>query len=448
MNTVEDRLRAALRGTAGEVTPQSVPPLRLHRPPGRRRGVAGPAARRRWAAWLAPLAAAASVTAVVAASLAISTAFHGGHQAARGPAGPFAGVPPYYLALAVKKPNLRPTIAQRQFAQVRATATGALLGVVTPPKPYGTFSAAAAGDGRTFVLAANRWKVTRWARGSFTDATAARFFLLRLGAGGRPGPLTPLPIPAVPARATVSGFALTRDGSKLAVALRGGRDGGPGPAIEVFSLATGAKQVWTWPGGGPITNNAGGNGEVLSWTADGRTLAFQQWVGNSIDVRLLDATTPDGSLRSASRLAVQWKDDAESFHFVHGKASNVIEGFSALITGDGTKIVAATATETRHPLNSELAFTEFSARTGKVVRVLGRWPIPGLYPGQIQDVLWTNSAGSTLIVVAHVPGVPTKDPHSTNAAGYSIEFGVLNGDRFTPLPGAPRPGGFTPWPTW
>src|SRR2546430_12795476 len=34
-----------------------------------------------------------------------------------------------------------------------------------------------------------------------------------------------------------------------------------------------------------------------------------------------------------------------------------------------------------------------SATTGKVVKVLGRWPIPGLYPGQIQDVLWTNSSG-------------------------------------------------------
>jgi hypothetical protein len=447
MNTVEDRLRAALRETAGEVTPQSVPPLRLHRAQSRRGGMAGPAGRRRWAAWLTPLAAAASVIAVVAASLAISTVFHGGHRTARGPAGPFAGVPPYYVALAVKKPHLRPSIAQRQFAQIRATATGAVLAVVTPPKPYGTFSAAAAGDGRTFVLAANRWKVSRWNGGSFAEASATRFFLLRLGAGGRPGQLTPLPIPAVPTRATISGFALTRDGSKLAVALRGGQGGGPGPEIQVFSLATGAKRAWTWPGGGPITNNAGGNGEVLSWTADGRTLAFQQWVGNSIDVRLLDATTPGGSLRSASRLAVQWKDDAESFHFVHGRASSIIDGFSAIITGDGTKIVAATASETKHPLNSELAFTEFSTSTGKVARVLGRWPIPGLYPGQIQDVLWTNSSGSTLIVIAHVPGPPTKDPHSSNSAGYQIEFGVQRANQFIPLPGAPRQGP-GPWPAW
>ena len=446
MNTVEDRLRAALRETAGEVTPRSVPPLHLDRPRGRR-GLAGPAARRRWVAWLTPLAAAASVTAVVAASLAISTALHGGHQEASRPSGPFTDVPPYYLVLTGKKPNLSPSIAQRQFAQVRATATGAVLASVTPPKPYGTFSAAAAGDGRTFVLAANKWKVVRANGGTFTEATATKFFLLRLGAGGRPGQLTPLPVPAMPRGAEISGFALTPGGTKLAVALRGGVNGGPGPEIQVFSLPSGAERVWTWPGGGPITNNAGWEGEVLSWTADGRTLAFQQWVGNSIDVRLLDATTSGGSLQADSRLAVQWKDDAESFHFVHGKASNIIEGASAIITGDGTKIVAATASETKHPLNSELAFTEFSAATGKVVTVLGRWPIPGLYPGQTQDVLWTNSSGSTLIVLAHKPGVPTKDPQSINSAGYGIEFGVLNGNRFTPLPGAPPPGP-NPWPIW
>jgi len=447
MNTLEHKVRAAMRETAGEITPPSVPPLRLH-DARRDEGRAGRAGRGRWAAWLVPLVAAASVTAVVAASLAVSAVLVGRHRAASGPSGPFAGVPPYYVALAVKNPDLKPSFAQPQIAEVRATATGRVLAVVAVPKPYGTFSAAAAGNGHTFVLAANKWKIQHADGGTFALATPTRLFLLRLGPAGRVRQLTPLPIPSWPAQAQISGFALTRDGSKLAVALRGGVNGGPSPEIDVFSLATGAKRVWTWPGGGPITNNAGGNGQVLSWTADGRTLAFQQWVGNSIDVRLLDATTPGGSLRLDSRLAVQWKDDAESFHFVHGKASNVIDGFSAVITGDGTKIVAATVSETKHPLNSELAFTEFSASTGKVVDVLGRWPIPGLYPGQSQDVLWANSSGSTLIVLAHVPGVPTKDPHSTNSAGYGIEFGVLNGNRFTPLPGAPRPGGFTPWPTW
>ena len=239
MNTVEDRLRAALRETAGEVT----------RSPCRRcactarapaRGMAGPAARRRWAAWLAPLAAAASVTAVVAASLAISTAFHGGHRAARGPAGPFAGVPPYYVVLAGKKPHLRPSIAQRQFAQVRATATGAVLARVTPPRPYGTFSAAAGPV--TAVPSSSprhRWKVTYKERGNVHQARRRRDFSCCASArAAAPGRLTPLPIPPA-GRAAISGFALTRDGSKLAVALRGGIGGGPGPAIQVFAWPPG-----------------------------------------------------------------------------------------------------------------------------------------------------------------------------------------------------------------
>jgi hypothetical protein len=444
MNTVEDRLRAALRETAGEVTPQSVPPLRLHRPRGRRQGVAGPAGRHRWAAWLVPLAAAASVIAVVAASLAISATFHGRHRAASGPSGPFAGVPPYYIVLAGQNPS--PAIIQLTSAEIRATATGAVLARVTPPPPYNTFTAVAAGNDHTFVLAAEKWKVTRKDGGTSYLATASKFFLLRLGAGGDIKRLTSLPIPPEPAGATISGFALTPDGTKLAVALRGG-DGGPGPGIQVFSVATEAERVWTWPGGGPITNNAG-EGEVLSWTADGRTLAFQQWVaGNYIHLRLLDTTTPGGSLQAASRLLLRWPGDGATWHYVNGKISNVLFGFSAIITPDGSKIVAATEDLTKHPLSSELAFTEFSAATGKVVKVLGRWPIPGLYPGQTQDVLWTNSSGSTLIVLAHKPGVPTKDPHAINSAGYGIEFGVQRGGQFTPLPGVPSAGP-SAWPTW
>jgi hypothetical protein len=443
MNTLEDKVRAALRESAGEITSQSVPPLRL---PGARLRPSrtGPAGRRRWAVWLAPLAAAASVVAVVAASLAISSALRTGHRAS-GPAGPFAGVPPYYVVLAGKNPS--PAVIQRQHAEIRATASGTVLSRVAPPPPYNTFTAVAAGNDHTFVLAAEKWKVTRKDGGTIYQSTAFKFFLLRLGISGHVKRLTPLPVPPEPARAEVSGFALTPDSTKLAVALRGG-DGGPGPEIQVFSLPTGAERVWRWPGGGPITNNAGGEGEVLSWSADGNTLAFQQWVaGNIIHIRLLDTTTPGGSLKAASRLLLQWPGDGATWHYLHGKISNVLFGFSAVITGDGSKLVAATEDLTKYPLSSALAFTEFSARTGKVVKVLGRWPIPGLYPGQTQDVLWANSSGSTLIVLAHKPGVPTKDPNAINSARYGIQFGVQRGDKFTPLPGAPSPGP-SAWPVW
>jgi WD40-like Beta Propeller Repeat len=450
MNVLEDKLRVALRETGEEIAPHSVPPLQLRRAR-RRLGLPRPAARR-WSAWLAPVAAAAAVTAVVTGSLAISGTFHSQHRhrhrpPVAGPAGTLASLPPYYIALTAPGATFRSM--KPLHAVVRATATGAVLATIRPPAPYRTFGqVAAAGDGHTFVLAAGTWQVTHRAGGTFVNTGPARFFLLRISPHGLPGRLTPLPIPREPARAQISGIALSPDGSKLAIALRGGRGGGPGPEIQVFTLATGAERVWTWPGGGPITNNAGGMGSVLSWAADDKTLAFQQWAGNSIDVRLLNTAAPGGSLPSDSRLALQWKGDQESLRFVHGRAVNVIEGFSALITPDGTKIVCATVSETKRPLVSDLAFTEFSARTGRAVRVLGNWVLKGMYPGQTQDVLWTNRSGSTLIVIAHKPGKPSVMPRSTNVAGYGIEISALSGNRLTPIPGAPAVNSPNPWPAW
>ena len=94
MNTLEDRLTAALRETGEEITRGSVPPLVLD-PPRRRPRVPGHASRRRWATRLTPLAAAAAVAAVVAASLAISATFHGPAQAPgiRGAGRPAARLP-------------------------------------------------------------------------------------------------------------------------------------------------------------------------------------------------------------------------------------------------------------------------------------------------------------------------------------------------------------------
>jgi hypothetical protein len=436
MNMSEDKLRTVLEETARDIPPHEVPPLRLAdgRRPSRIR-----VSRHRWQGWLTPLAAAAAV-AVIVASLAFAGAFsnshHGGHAAAHRHGGPFAGLPPYYVQLT--GPHPRSIAPQLHSAVIRATATGKVVATVTAPKPYDDFAlAAGAGDGRTFVLAAGKQKVTRRDGGTDVQTSPVRLFRLRIGAGGHPT-LSPLAIPPQPG----GDLALSPDGSKLAI-------GDENTTIRVFDLATGAERTWTWPGHGRITNNAGGNGEVLSWTADDRTLAFQQWVGSSIDVRLLDTTTPGGDLRRASRLALQWRGDAETFHYVNGKVSNVIFGFSAIITPDGSKIVAAAVSESKRPLSSELTFTEFSAATGRPVAVLGRWRLPGLYPGQIQDVEWASQSGGKLIVLAHKPGPPVPDPHSVGhkSAAYGIEFGAQTATGFTPLPGAPVPGP-NPWPVW
>jgi hypothetical protein len=430
MNTVEERLRAATQAAAGTVAPGSAPPLHLPNRPDRRPGIRRPPSRSGWPRWVAPLAAAASVIAVVAASLVITSGpphgQTGSAAASRRTAMAVDRIPPFYLTFVGGRGG-------RQHVVIHSTATGVVLATILPPRPYGNFSlVTAAEDDRTFVLAAQRWR----------QASPTKLFLLRLDTGARVQRLTPLPIPAIPAAEFTSAIAISPDASKLAMAVeqappRNDRN----PEIRVFTLATGAERTWVWPGRATITNN-GGTGQSLSWTADGRTLAFQEWVGGGIEIRLLDTTAPGNDLR-ASRLALNFAHEQESLHFVHGKARSIF-GFSAIITPDGTKIVLATVTETKPPIKSELAFTEFSTTTGRAVRVLGRWRF-NAYPGQTQDVLWTSPSGSKLIVVAHKPGAGTI---TRRTADYPIEIGVLAGNTFTPLHGAPPANTPAGWPVW
>ncbi len=125
MNVLEDKVRTAMRETGDEIAPHSVPPLRLRGAP-RRPGLPRIAGRR-WPGWLAPVAAAASVAAVVAASLAISATFHGRPSTGPAvggtevPAGPRSAlpVPPYFVAL--HRPGRRPMPGR---TPVRSTVTG------------------------------------------------------------------------------------------------------------------------------------------------------------------------------------------------------------------------------------------------------------------------------------------------------------------------------------
>lgn len=456
---LEDRVRRALRETAEEITPLDVPPLRL--PPRGGRGPAGPGrlarGRRaaRWPGWLTPLAAAAAVAAVLAASLALTGILPGHRPAHRGqPARRLPGVPRYYVGLA----NTRGHRGWPQQAVIRATATGQIVATVAPLRPDNAFlmAAAASGVGR-YVLAAQRMAVKRerlasppglGTRGRHQRSIAIqvpggpiRFYQFSIGSSGQVSALRPLSVPGLPAGAGLDGLALTPDGRELAVASqppRPGRD----PEIQVDTLATGAQRVWTWPGGQPVEPAFGGTGSALSWAADDRTLAFQRLIDGQLQVRLLDTTAPGSSL-AASRVALRLNWDGRGNRFRHGRAVNDAQMFAALLTPDGSKIITATDTQTLRPASAELAFTEFSARTGRVVAVRDRWRITGHWPTEEEDVLWSNADGSTLLVVAHQPGA-TAD----SQGNFRIQFGVLHGDRYTPLPGAPGPNRLSVWPVW
>ena len=451
MNTLEDRVRQALLEAAEDISRTDVPPLRLPDRAGRGRLARG---RRGWPPWLTPLAAAAAVAAMLAATFALTG----------GPARPahrtssdalLARVPPYYVVLT----GTGPKHGWPRQAEVRATRTGRTVATLAAPRRDDAFvmAAAASGVGR-YVLAAEPMtvqyeKVTR-PDGSTVPGTTVSimsptgpvsFYQLRISSSGQVSALSPLPVPRLPAHAVLDGLALTPDGRQLAVATRAGGPR-PGPEIQVDTLATGAQRVWTWPGAQPVEESLGGTGSALSWAADDRTLAFAQLIDGRYKVRLLDTTAPGSSL-AASRLALTLNWSGSAHAFSHGRAVNNNDTFGALLTPDGSKIVVATVTQFKHPLNAEFAFTEFSAQTGKVVAVLGRWWFIRHWPQQEQAVLWTNTDGSTLIVQAHRPGV-TVNPARPGPGPFSVEFGVLHGNRYRPLPGGHGLDRLSVYPAW
>jgi hypothetical protein len=423
----EDDLRGALRSLERHAPEADALLQRIPRSPDRRVGFPG---RRHPAGWrrvVVPLSAAAAVIAIVAASLAITgggrpaPAPGPGPESAAARAAALASVPPYYVALTgyAGQPH--------RYAVIRASATGAALASITPPRPYGTFThVSGAADDRTFVVAVQRWVPIPAGRKAaaarqLDKSAKAKFFLLRFNPASRTARLTALPVPTEPGGEPgegltgLAGIALSPDGSKLAIAVD--RPAPLPPEITVASVATGSERTWAWQGKGWIGDFMQ-SFQPLSWAADGRTLAFQQGYGNSTaGVRLLNTRSPGGNLLSSSKPAAHWQFDEDN-------AGNIA------ITPDGSRIIAPVTTFLRHPLRADLQIREFSAATGKVLRVAGHWRYVGSAGGE--DILWANSSGSTLIVVA-----PDTSPFGhLNLRSPPWAVGVLTGDQFTPLPKA------------
>jgi hypothetical protein len=257
------------------------------------------------------------VAAALAVVFALTSVIHSGRSANGHPSG-LAALPRYYVALTFTSGARSGGYGQLSTPQTRAvirvTTTGRALATVIPPRPYGTFAgvSAAAGD-RTFVVAAQ--ELVRIPLDGPITVPATRFFLLRLSPGlGRPVgrvTLTPLPIPAIPAGTEVSDFAISPDGSRLAVI--------SGPKnrprlnvydklkLSVYNLYAGTERTYrpgsvgnapsvpiTW-----ITQNS------LSWGTDNRTLAFVYGAWNGREgVRLLDTDRAGSGLLANSRVAI------------------------------------------------------------------------------------------------------------------------------------------------
>jgi hypothetical protein len=264
-----------------------------------------------------------------------------------------------------------------------------------------------------------------------------KFYLLRLTASGTEQSYTPLVLPALPKGTTVSGLALSPDGSKLAIAVTSGGDWPTGKLLEIriYTLATGASRSWRTSGSTDseapdgFTGSAVDAAQSISWAADSRTLAFDWSDRAEIGVRLLDTTASGDNLMADSRLAVinvkfgtQGRPQSSPFPAKDNVSSCVT---NEIISLDGSAIVCGYTTNMGGH-STTTGFISYSTRTGNPERLLGVYQFRGQAGGDI-SLYWVNSTGTILIGGTLTPR--------------GIQVGVINGQKFTPLPGTGGLGG-------
>ena len=309
---------------------------------------------RRARAWLIPLAAAACVVAVVAASVLLATNLARTSPSASQPAypgssvceplpaaGPGAALPRFYVTT---------DVAARQIQlQVRRTSDCAITAVV--PLPAGwvlTGGISATADDRAFFAAAfsaRSCPLPAGAGGISNVTQETRFFRFAVNGQGRAGRLTMV---GPPVSGIVGPIAASPDGSRIAFNAANETFAGPGrvcaggvasgAAVSVIDLASGKIRTWQAMGMPPAPAGTGVTPGAVSWMANGRTLAVSYvWPTSesgpqlSVAVAALDTTSGGGSLQAHSR--VLWSQPKCVFCVQE-----------ALISPDG-KSLTATATQ-------------------------------------------------------------------------------------------------------
>jgi hypothetical protein len=389
---VTEELAAAFHDQADPVTQTALDPAGIF-PRGAR------ARRRRAAIRVAGASTAATALAVVVTVANLGAGSAPGPGAAPRPPGLLLDAavtgPPPAGAAALGMPRYYVTADHfRPVAEVRDSATGKLLATVALPRTIDpkTSQIAAAGNGRTFVLALSSFPQTR-------------FYRLRVTDGGHSARLTALNAAPLPPGEYADGIAVSPDGSRLAVAIQ--RSGGQRGAVEVVSLATGAARTWTT--GRP------GIPWGVSW-ADSRGLGFF-WEGTGSTLRgsglwELDTAAPGHALLSG-RLVVPLVTGGDTVQY-------------AQLTTADTVIAAVTYNGTVHVARGTVVggIVELSAQTGRPLHTLLAEHAayaadpgdPGWYITSCQ-LAAADRTGSHLLVSCD-------------------RFGRLDRGRFTPLPGA------------
>jgi hypothetical protein len=421
MRTEED-IRAALRTLAREATDADAVLGAVREKLARVSTDMPQDGRRNVRRWLAPVAAAAVVIAVIATAVAIAGMRSPHHRAT--PDTALDKLPRYYLTMLLP-PHAESNLDWTSVV-VKNTRTGATLLTARPPSPYSSFAGVTgAADDRTFVLAAQA------PVGPPRDARYdVKLFRAQLDPSKRTLTITPLPIPVFTPPTQVNGMALAANGSEVAVAMEAGKYQKM-LVVSVYSLAGRVLRSWHSRGnyGSPWYD-----AEIMSWSRTG-VLAIN-WTFSRLDqpmrayggVWLLNTNSPSGSLVAQSRRVVK---ERRSGYF---PGDGVLSASGETIVVPMVKQIIGTAIV--HGIRAQAFIRKgeiqvVSAATGQPIRTL--WPVdfggkdtPVYASGEV--VMWTNAAGSVIVMEA-----PLARGRSDGQEG----IGVLSGKRFTPIPGAP-----------
>jgi hypothetical protein len=360
--------------------------------------------------WMIPLGAAAAVAALAVSLVAIRHAEPPRPAPANGSSTAVGGIPRYY-AIATEGP-----VSHNGQAAIDVTVgdvrTGTTLAAVALPAIYegvGVNSAvgvSATGNDRAFVVG----RRDSWGN--------VEYFLVRIAPGTKQvATLTQLPIPLT-SPGELLGFAVSPDGKELAaLSVRGN-----GTTLRIYSVTSGAV-LRTWIAG--TWRNQ--TDEILwqpgvSWTADGRQVAFSTVVttgrgpsDSALVERLIGATQPSGDLAAASRVVLKAPDNCASL----------------LLTPDGGTVVCATRVDSVYPAapvtcgKNQPMFVAYSAATGKLLRILYRYPGP--CRSAIYAVLWSDASARHVIGEAWTT-------FKGNPPRYTERYGVAAAGKFTKFP--------------
>ncbi|OHV40569.1 MULTISPECIES: hypothetical protein [Pseudofrankia] len=367
MTALEDRLRDATSAAAELVTTTSVPaawrvtepvamsPAGLARQRWYERGVPrgdvpqGGASRggaqrggeaRRRARWLVPALIAVVVLLVVGGTVLLPRVVR---QPDRTPAttGAPAVSPARYFVT-----NMGGAGTGYMEIAVRDALTGEVTDSVPPPGGTEFSAVSATADPRVFYVTGNAGLV------------AARAYRLTIDAAGKVVSLSEVNTGSQPWSG--GSFAASSDGRRLAYPAPSPVTNGklPPAGIDVVDVRTGHATHFTADRPGGTTD--------LSWSTDGRYLAFQfsdmgyKQPADKAGLWLLDTTGPGGDLLANARRVVSWRAGGNGYA-------------SSILSGDGETIYAIDAQQ-RADGTPVTRVIELDAATGKQLRILFERP--------------------------------------------------------------------------